>query len=143
MPDCINYLLIDLLNFMDFACTVYNNNNNNNNVVILGCAGFLTLLYWIFDPSVTYDDCCLKYVKRMSRGTQKHAVDYRLQVTDGGCNIPAVIFVMRKGRVFCTDPREKWVEELRERIDKRNPQKMPRSTIHDGRTEAEGDCLLQ
>uniref|UniRef100_A0A8C4EVX2 Chemokine (C-C motif) ligand 25a n=2 Tax=Dicentrarchus labrax TaxID=13489 RepID=A0A8C4EVX2_DICLA len=92
---------------------------------------------------VTYDDCCLKYVKRMSRGTQKHAVDYRLQVTDGGCNIPAVIFVMRKGRVFCTDPREKWVEELRERIDKRNPQKMPRSTIHDGRTEAEGDCLLQ
>merc|ERR1711915_407833 len=37
---------------------------------------------------------------------------------DGGCNIPAVIFPMRKGRVLCTDPREKWVKDLMSRIDK-------------------------
>ncbi|XP_035526771.1 C-C motif chemokine 4 [Morone saxatilis] len=77
---------------------------------------------------VTYDDCCLKYVKRMSNGAQKHAVDYRNQVTDGGCNIPAVIFVMRKGRVFCADPRERWVEELREKIDKKKSLKGVKSS---------------
>uniref|UniRef100_A0A673BAN9 C-C motif chemokine 20-like n=1 Tax=Sphaeramia orbicularis TaxID=375764 RepID=A0A673BAN9_9TELE len=66
---------------------------------------------------VSYDDCCLKYVKKMSHATQRHAVKYRWQVPDGGCNIPAVIFTMRRGRVFCTDPREKWVNDLMRKID--------------------------
>ncbi|KAM9349456.1 C-C motif chemokine 8 [Symphorus nematophorus] len=66
---------------------------------------------------VTYDDCCLKYVKKMTLTTRKHAVEYRRQVTDGGCNIPAIIFRMRRGREFCTDPRERWVLELMDRID--------------------------
>ncbi|XP_068197327.1 C-C motif chemokine 25 [Antennarius striatus] len=68
---------------------------------------------------VTYDDCCLTYVKKMSIKTQKHAVDYRWQVVDGDCNIPAVIVIMRKGRVFCTDPKQKWVVLLMKKIDKK------------------------
>ncbi|KAG7466756.1 hypothetical protein JOB18_045982 [Solea senegalensis] len=67
---------------------------------------------------VSYEDCCLMYVKRMSHSIQKHAVKYRVQETDGGCNIRAVIFTMRRGRVFCTDPRESWVIELRKKLDK-------------------------
>ncbi|XP_023281141.1 C-C motif chemokine 20-like [Seriola lalandi dorsalis] len=78
---------------------------------------FLSLSLCLALAQVSYDDCCLKYVKKMSHGTQKHAVKYRRQETDGGCNIPAVVFTMRKGRVFCTDPREKWVEELMNKID--------------------------
>ncbi|XP_073348223.1 C-C motif chemokine 5 [Pagrus major] len=66
---------------------------------------------------VAYDDCCLKYVTRMSHGAKKHAVDYRLQVPDGGCNMPAIIFKMRRGRKICTNPRDMWVIELKERID--------------------------
>ncbi|XP_070775312.1 C-C motif chemokine 4 [Enoplosus armatus] len=68
---------------------------------------------------VAYDDCCLKYVKKMNHRTQKHAVDYRWQVTDGGCNIPAIIFTMRRGRVLCTDPKEEWVIDLTKKIDKK------------------------
>ncbi|XP_049888847.1 C-C motif chemokine 20 [Epinephelus moara] len=78
---------------------------------------------------ITYDDCCLKYVKKMNLGTQKHAVAYRWQVTDGGCNIPAVIFTMRRGRDFCTDPRERWVTDLIKKIDEKvlkKDQKKPR-----------------
>ncbi|XP_029309873.1 C-C motif chemokine 20 [Cottoperca gobio] len=76
----------------------------------------------------TYDDCCLKYVRKIGRSTQRHAVQYRQQVTDGGCNIPAVIFTMKKGREFCTDPRERWVKDLMKMIDRkvaRNGHKKP------------------
>ncbi|XP_049454917.1 C-C motif chemokine 20 [Epinephelus fuscoguttatus] len=75
---------------------------------------------------ITYDDCCLKYVKKMNPGTQKHAVAYRWQVTDGGCNIPAVIFTMRGGRDFCTDPRERWVTDLIKKIDEKVVKNEPR-----------------
>ncbi|XP_069014159.1 C-C motif chemokine 20 [Embiotoca jacksoni] len=70
---------------------------------------------------VSYDDCCLKYVRELNHKTQRHAVKYRLQKADGGCNIPAVIFTMKRGRRFCTDPREQWVEELMMKIDRKAP----------------------
>ncbi|PWA30015.1 hypothetical protein CCH79_00009625, partial [Gambusia affinis] len=72
---------------------------------------------------VSYEDCCLKYVKNLTNNVQKHAVSYRRQKTDGGCNIPAVIFIMRRGRKFCTDPNEKWVKELVLKIDEKNEKK--------------------
>ncbi|XP_054620638.1 C-C motif chemokine 20 [Dunckerocampus dactyliophorus] len=68
---------------------------------------------------VSYDDCCLSYVKKLDKKTQQRAVKYRIQETDGGCNIRAVIFTMRKGRVYCTDPRQTWVKELMDAIDKK------------------------
>ncbi|XP_005936746.1 C-C motif chemokine 5 [Haplochromis burtoni] len=68
---------------------------------------------------VPYDNCCLKYVRSMKPAAQKHAVKYRHQMTDGGCNIPAVIFTMRKGRIICTDPNETWVKDLMKKIDER------------------------
>ncbi|XP_032388292.1 C-C motif chemokine 20 [Etheostoma spectabile] len=71
----------------------------------------------------SFDDCCLKYVKRMSKRTQLHAVKYRHQVTDGGCNIAAVIFTMRKGVEFCTDPRDPWVKNLMMKIDEKRQNK--------------------
>ncbi|MEQ2282434.1 hypothetical protein AMECASPLE_000674, partial [Ameca splendens] len=82
-------------------------------LLILSCLCF-TL------AQVSYEDCCLKYVKSLTKSVQKHAVKYRYQKTDGGCNIPAVIFTMRKGRKFCTDPNEKWVKELVKKIDEKD-----------------------
>ncbi|XP_072219279.1 C-C motif chemokine 25 [Leuresthes tenuis] len=72
---------------------------------------------------VSYDDCCLKYVKKINKGTQRHAVKYRHQKPDGGCNIPAVIFIMRKGRMFCTNPSDTWVKELMLKIDEKEARK--------------------
>lgn len=54
----------------------------------LGCAG---IDVQISDFSVTYEDCCLKYIKKVKPRIQKYAVSYRLQVLDGGCNLPAVM----------------------------------------------------
>ncbi|XP_061550565.1 C-C motif chemokine 25 [Phycodurus eques] len=61
---------------------------------------------------VSYDDCCLTYVKELTKRIRERAVKYRIQETDGGCNIRAVIFTMRKGRMYCCDPQETWVQEL-------------------------------
>ncbi|KAK5860243.1 hypothetical protein PBY51_021734 [Eleginops maclovinus] len=81
----------------------------------------------------TYDDCCLKYVKELGKSTQRHAVDYRDQIPDGGCNIPAVIFTMKRGRKFCADPKQTWVKDLKKRIDKRRQEKpMKRHQRHRG-----------
>ncbi|XP_061879409.1 C-C motif chemokine 25-like [Entelurus aequoreus] len=69
---------------------------------------------------VSFDDCCLSYVNKLDKKVQDRAVKYRIQQTDGGCNIRAVIFTMRKGRVYCTDPRHTWVQELMDAIDKKS-----------------------
>ncbi|XP_026229546.1 C-C motif chemokine 21 [Anabas testudineus] len=68
---------------------------------------------------VSYEDCCLTYVKQ-HKTVKKLAVMYRVQETDGGCNIPAIVFTMRRGRRVCGDPREEWVKALMKNIDKSN-----------------------
>ncbi|KAK7945238.1 hypothetical protein WMY93_000966 [Mugilogobius chulae] len=69
----------------------------------------------------SFDDCCLKYVKKPSRSIrviQKHAVAYRRQEADGSCNIQATVFILKRGRIYCTDPYDKWVQDLVSKIDK-------------------------
>uniref|UniRef100_A0A3B4ANJ2 Chemokine interleukin-8-like domain-containing protein n=1 Tax=Periophthalmus magnuspinnatus TaxID=409849 RepID=A0A3B4ANJ2_9GOBI len=68
---------------------------------------------------VSYDDCCLKYSKKHSRTIQKHAVRYRMQEVDGGCNLPAVIFTLKRGKVYCVDPAERWVPKLIRSLESR------------------------
>ncbi|XP_022534706.1 C-C motif chemokine 25 [Astyanax mexicanus] len=66
----------------------------------------------------SYEDCCLRYVSSISSHRMKNVVSYRHQVLDGSCNIRAVVFKMRKGRVFCANPKVKWVKKLMDRVDK-------------------------
>ncbi|XP_038143594.1 C-C motif chemokine 25 [Cyprinodon tularosa] len=79
---------------------------------------------------VSYEDCCLKYVKSLQKNVQKHAVKYRIQKADGGCNIPAVILIMKRGRKFCADPNEKWVKNLMEKIDEKNNNTFKKHSRH-------------
>lgn len=65
----------------------------------------------------SYEDCCLRYVTSKSP-RMKHVVSYRHQVLDGSCNIKAVVFKLRKGRVFCANPKDKWVQNLMTMVDK-------------------------
>lgn len=107
--------------------------------------GLLMTFLWPSALSVSYDDCCLKYVRKMSRGAQKHAVSYKVQKADGSCNIAALMwvleaerlfpqtaswsrtllltgtfgcsFIMKRGRMICANPSDSWALRLVESID--------------------------
>uniref|UniRef100_A0A8C9SR81 Chemokine interleukin-8-like domain-containing protein n=1 Tax=Scleropages formosus TaxID=113540 RepID=A0A8C9SR81_SCLFO len=82
----------------------------------------LLLLFFIECSSHTvtqssYENCCLKYVKKIKNSTKKMVIDYRKQVTDGSCNIFAIVFIMKRRRHFCADPEQQWVKNLMMTVD--------------------------
>ncbi|CAB1317049.1 unnamed protein product, partial [Coregonus sp. 'balchen'] len=73
--------------------------------------------------SGSYEDCCLEYVRGLKKAARRMVTSYRRQETDGGCNIPAIVFSMKRGRLFCADPREKWVNELMLEVESKKNKK--------------------
>ncbi|XP_053491557.1 C-C motif chemokine 25b [Ictalurus furcatus] len=78
---------------------------------------FLLLLACMY-PSLaqgSYENCCLRYGNEPNRKVKRKVVRFRIQETDGGCNIPAVVFTFRK-KSLCADPKKAWVQELMKRL---------------------------
>uniref|UniRef100_A0AAY3ZY13 Chemokine interleukin-8-like domain-containing protein n=1 Tax=Denticeps clupeoides TaxID=299321 RepID=A0AAY3ZY13_9TELE len=75
---------------------------------------FLVLLTCLYLTTAqgSYEDCCLKYVKTVKPAIKRRVTQYRLQELDGGCNIPAVVFTLKYGRVMCADPKQPWVKNI-------------------------------
>uniref|UniRef100_A0A1A7Z7H3 Chemokine (C-C motif) ligand 25b n=1 Tax=Iconisemion striatum TaxID=60296 RepID=A0A1A7Z7H3_9TELE len=71
----------------------------------------------------SYDNCCLGYIKKMGKFGRKNTLNYRLQETDGDCNIRAVVFYVkhRSGaqRIICSNPMDAWVQDLMQAVDAR------------------------
>ncbi|XP_054645720.1 C-C motif chemokine 25b isoform X2 [Dunckerocampus dactyliophorus] len=73
----------------------------------------------------SYGNCCLGHVRGMRPNAKYNIESYRMQETDGDCNIRAVVFVMKKKpgrknqRTVCANPELKWVRELMEAVDAR------------------------
>ncbi|XP_009454813.1 C-C motif chemokine 21 isoform X2 [Pan troglodytes] len=69
-------------------------------------------------------DCCLKYSQR--KIPAKVVRSYRKQEPSLGCSIPAILFLPRKRSQaeLCADPKELWVQQLMQHLDKTpSPQK--------------------
>ncbi|KAL4608022.1 C-C motif chemokine 20-like [Arapaima gigas] len=77
----------------------------------------------------SYEDCCLKYVKKL-KTHKKMVVSYRKQETDGGCNIPAIVLTLKKGRQVCADPQQPWVQTLMKSLDSRLYKSKKHSSSH-------------
>ncbi|XP_037312980.2 C-C motif chemokine 20-like [Pungitius pungitius] len=92
---------------------------SNTIIVLLGLSCVCLSL-----AQTTFEDCCYRYVTKTQR-IQRQAVNYRQQVVDGGCNIPATILILRTPRtvktqrVVCVDPHAPWVVHLIKKIDKK------------------------
>ncbi|KAK7119759.1 hypothetical protein R3I94_021557 [Phoxinus phoxinus] len=82
---------------------------------------FLLLLACMY-PSVaqgSYENCCLKYIVGVRKALRRNVVGYRVQQTDGGCNIPAIVFKLKKSKTICADQRQPWVQQLMRKIDEK------------------------
>ncbi|TMS20557.1 C-C motif chemokine 25b [Larimichthys crocea] len=86
---------------------------------------FLTCMY-LSVAQGSYGDCCLGYVEKLRPRAKKNIESYRIQETDGDCNMRAVVFVFKKRssqsklRTACANPNELWVQELTDAVDRRN-----------------------
>ncbi|NXM59899.1 CCL19 protein, partial [Illadopsis cleaveri] len=60
-------------------------------------------------------DCCLRTSDMPI--PRRIVQDYRLQLVQDGCNIPAAVFITTKGKRLCAPLHSPWVIRLQERLD--------------------------
>lgn len=70
----------------------------------------------------SFNNCCLGHVKAMKKNVRKNVVGFRMQETDGACNIRAVVFEMKKKndrgiqRTICANPDLQWVQTVMQTV---------------------------
>ncbi|XP_035534062.1 C-C motif chemokine 5-like [Morone saxatilis] len=79
-----------------------------NPIVLVTCVILLSSLAVLAYPnSFGPDECCFKFVNSLPK---RKVATYKY--TDEQCPMSAVIFTMKKGRQFCANQSEKWVQDI-------------------------------
>ncbi|NWJ11035.1 CCL19 protein, partial [Crypturellus undulatus] len=60
-------------------------------------------------------DCCLRTSENQI--PRRIVQDYRLQLVQDGCIIPATVFITTRGKRLCAPLEAEWVIRLREKLD--------------------------
>ncbi|NXE75362.1 CCL19 protein, partial [Cochlearius cochlearius] len=60
-------------------------------------------------------DCCLRTSETPI--PRRIVQDYQLQLVQGGCNIPATVFITTRGKRLCAPLQAPWVVRLQEKLD--------------------------
>ncbi|XP_005507836.3 C-C motif chemokine 19 isoform X1 [Columba livia] len=60
-------------------------------------------------------DCCLR--TKETPIPWRIVQDYRLQLVQDGCNIPATVFITTKGKRLCAPLQAPWVVQLQKKLD--------------------------
>ncbi|XP_020818941.1 C-C motif chemokine 2-like [Phascolarctos cinereus] len=68
------------------------------------------------DGPSTPTTCCFEFTSR--KIPSKLVVSY--EITSSRCAKEGVIFVTRRGFQICTNPKEQWVQDIRNHLDKKN-----------------------
>ncbi|XP_072501050.1 C-C motif chemokine 3-like [Notamacropus eugenii] len=68
------------------------------------------------DGPSTPTTCCFEYTAK--KIPPKYVVSY--EVTSSRCAKEGVIFVTKRGFQICTNPKEQWVQDIRNHLDKNN-----------------------
>uniref|UniRef100_G3PB64 Chemokine (C-C motif) ligand 25b n=1 Tax=Gasterosteus aculeatus aculeatus TaxID=481459 RepID=G3PB64_GASAC len=78
---------------------------------------------WEFLRGCSYGNCCLGHHTRIAERVKKNIESYRMQETDGDCNIRAVVFLIKKKPSHakqltrCANPDDLWVQKLMKTVD--------------------------
>ncbi|XP_029906240.1 C-C motif chemokine 25b [Myripristis murdjan] len=73
----------------------------------------------------SYGNCCLGHAKGIKKSVRKNVESYRMQETDGDCNLRAVVFLVKrrpglaKQFTICANPDFSWVQSLMTEVDNR------------------------
>uniref|UniRef100_A0A8C3NWY4 Chemokine interleukin-8-like domain-containing protein n=1 Tax=Cyanoderma ruficeps TaxID=181631 RepID=A0A8C3NWY4_9PASS len=67
-------------------------------------------------------DCCLRTSDMPI--PRRIVQDYRLQLVQDGCDIPAAVFITTKGKRLCAPLHSLWVIRLQERLDASSAKKV-------------------
>ncbi|NXW81671.1 CCL19 protein, partial [Alopecoenas beccarii] len=67
-------------------------------------------------------DCCLR--TKDTPIPWRIVQDYRLQLVQDGCNIPAAVFITTKGKRLCAPPQALWVIRLQEKLNASSARKV-------------------
>ncbi|XP_060889474.1 C-C motif chemokine 25b [Labrus mixtus] len=85
---------------------------------------FLTCMYMSLAQG-SYGNCCLGYVSTLRNRAKRNIESYRMQETDGDCNLRAVVFLLKKRATqakpstVCANPNKEWVQELMKTVENR------------------------